>query len=175
MVQGSSSFITSTQLWSIFHVLAKMEAVPSISPLVVLKSSDTTSLKSPQSPGWRSRSTLAAMFFTLRFKQKPNHTSECSLSGVAGFNVELHHRRELNLQIDPVVSVDNDEERGWLEHYGVICGRGGNVSNLNKRPSTSRDLISLSSSLEKDPPRIIGSVEGCLLYRTCPLDFIAMV
>lgn len=51
-VQGSSSlFVTSGQLALCFHVLANVTAVPSINPLVVLKSSASTSLKSPQRPG----------------------------------------------------------------------------------------------------------------------------
>lgn len=142
MVQGSSVIVTSTQLESIFHVLAKMDAVPSISPLVVLKSSDSTSLKSPQSPGRRRRFAVAAIFTTLSIGTqtitKGNPTSESPFIGVAGFNVQLHYRCDLNLQIYPIVSVDHDEECGRRENHGVICRKRGNTLNLNKMPPVSR-------------------------------------
>lgn len=142
MVQGSCMLFTSTQLESIFHVLAKMDAVPSISPLVVLKSSNSTSLKSPQSPGRRRRFALAAIFTTLSIGtltiKKENPTSESPFIGVAGFNVQLHYRCDLNLQIYPIVRVDHNEECGRRENHGVICRKRGNTLNLNKRPPASR-------------------------------------
>ena len=50
--QGSPiMFVTSGQLGLVFHVLTNVHAVPSINPFVVLKSSASTSLKSPQRPG----------------------------------------------------------------------------------------------------------------------------
>lgn len=142
MVQGSSRLFTSTQLESIFHVLAKMDAVPSISPLVVVKSSDSTSLKSPQSPGRRRRVALAAIstplsIGTQRIK-KENPTSEGPFIEVTGFNVQLHYRCDLNLQIYPIVSVDHNEECGWCENHGVICRKRGSTLNLNKMPPVSR-------------------------------------
>lgn len=141
MVQGSSSLFTSTQLESIFHVPAKMDAVPSISPLVVLKSSNSTSLKSPQSPGGRRIVALAAVFTTLSIgtqTAKENPTSESPFIGVAGFNVQLHYRCDLNLQIYPIVSVDHNEECGRRENHGVICRKRGNTFKLNKMPPGSR-------------------------------------
>lgn len=142
MVQGSCMVFTSTQLESSFHVLAKMDAVPSINPFVVLKSSDSTSLKSPQSPGRRRRFALAAIFTTLsigtRAINKGNPTSESPFIGVAGFDVQLHDRCDLNLQIYPIVSVDHNVECGRRENHDVICRKRGNPLNLNKMPPVSR-------------------------------------
>lgn len=144
MVQGSSMLFTSTQLESIFHVLAKMDAVPSISPLVVLKSSDSTSLKSPQSPG-RRRVALAAICTTLstgtQTMNKENRTSESPFIGVAGFNVQLHYRCDLNLQIYPIVSVDHNVECGRRENHGVLCRKRGNTLTLNKMPPDLSPLM----------------------------------
>lgn len=50
-MQGSpGELVTSGQVILVFHVFTNVPAVPSINPLVVLKSSASISLKFPQRP-----------------------------------------------------------------------------------------------------------------------------
>lgn len=138
-VQGSPSLgVTSGQLGLVFHVLANVPAVPSINPFVVLKSSASTSLKSPQRPGQRYFDlTLTEVllakgdYFTLLSTEESKHTTEFSLIGHTGFDVNLHNGCELNLKIKSIGGVDYNEECRWAEGCNVICG-GKNIFTVSR-------------------------------------------
>lgn len=109
--QGSLHLcVTSGHAACDFHVLAKFTAVPSVSPFVVLKSSASTSLKSPHRPA----KTLESFdeIFTAKCGRSLHwkHTLKFPFLGNTGFDENLHQRRELNLKVESIDGVDDDVE-----------------------------------------------------------------
>lgn len=132
----------------VFHVLANAVAVPSITPLIALKSSVWILLKFPQRPveeQWKV-CTAHTRQKTLRRSYLHSLTTRLVFENRIQSHKHLHDGCDLDFNQDTKLCLHDDEERWRSEHGDVSCRwkTEGSLSEWGRVPETdSHDMVLL--------------------------------